>query len=285
MAESPKQLEQAYSLAKERYAAIGVDVEAAIRSLPQVPISLHCWQGDDVGGFEKSGEELGGGLAVTGNYPGKARTPDELRSDLDLALSVIPGTHRLNLHACYAELGGQRVERNELQPAHFQRWIDWAKSKQMGMDFNPTYFAHPKAADGFTLTHSDEGIRRFWVEHGIACRKIGAAMGQALGTPCVTNVWIPDGMKDVTIDRKSPRERLQRSLDEMFAEPLDPGPQPGRHRSQAVRHRLGDLRPRFPRVLSGLCRPQPEAAVLGRRPFSSHRNHRRQDFVGPAVPE
>jgi L-rhamnose isomerase len=222
MAESPKQLEQAYSLAKERYAAIGVDVEAAIGSLPRVPISLHCWQGDDVGGFEKSGEELGGGLAVTGNYPGKARTPDELRSDLDLALSVIPGTHRLNLHACYAELGGQRVERNELQPAHFQRWIDWAKSKQMGMDFNPTYFAHPKAADGFTLTHSDEGIRRFWVEHGIACRKIGAAMGQALGTPCVTNVWIPDGMKDVTIDRKSPRERLQRSLDEMFAEPLDP---------------------------------------------------------------
>jgi L-rhamnose isomerase len=222
MAESPKQLEQAYLLAKERYAAIGVDVEAAIRSLPQVPISLHCWQGDDVGGFEKSGEELGGGLAVTGNYPGKARTPDELRSDLDVALSVIPGTHRLNLHACYAELGGQRVERNELQPAHFQRWIEWAKSKQMGMDFNPTYFAHPKAADGLTLTHADEGLRRFWVEHGIACRKIGAAMGQALGTPCVTNVWIPDGMKDVTIDRKSPRERLQRSLDEIFAEPLDP---------------------------------------------------------------
>lgn len=222
MADSPKLIEQAFSLAKERYAAIGVDVQAAIGSLARVPISLHCWQGDDVGGFEKSGEELGGGLAVTGNYPGKARTPDELRADLDVALSVIPGTHRLNLHACYAELGGQRVERNELQPAHFQRWIDWAKSKKMGMDFNPTYFAHPKVADGFTLTHQDEGIRRFWVEHGIACRKIGAAMGQALGTPCVTNVWIPDGMKDLTIDRKTPRERLQRSLDEMFAEPLDP---------------------------------------------------------------
>ncbi len=222
MAESTRQMEQAYSLAKERYAAIGVNVEAAISNLSRVPISLHCWQGDDVGGFEKSGEELGGGLAVTGNYLGKARTPDELRSDLDLALSMIPGTHRLNLHACYAETGGRRVERNELQPAHFQRWIDWAKAKQMGMDFNPTYFAHPKVADGLTLTHADEGIRRFWVEHGIACRKIGAAMGQALGTPCVTNVWIPDGMKDVTVDRKSPRDRLKRSLDEMFAEPIDP---------------------------------------------------------------
>jgi len=222
MAESTKQMEQAYSLAKERYTAIGVDVEAALSALSRVPISLHCWQGDDVGGFEKTGEELGGGLAVTGNYLGKARTPDELRADLDLALSMIPGTHRLNLHACYAETGGRRVERNELQPAHFQRWIDWAKAKRMGMDFNPTYFAHPKAADGLTLTHQDDGIRRFWVEHGIACRKIGAAMGQALGTPCVTNVWIPDGMKDVTVDRKSPRDRLKCSLDEIFAEPLDP---------------------------------------------------------------
>jgi len=222
MAESSKQMEQAFSWAQERYAAVGVDVDAALRVLSRVPTSLHCWQGDDVGGFEKSGEELGGGLAVTGNYLGKARTADELRADLDLALSLIPGTHRLNLHACYAETGGRRVERNELQPAHFQRWIDWAKAKKMGMDFNPTYFAHPKAADGLTLTHQDEGIRRFWVEHGIACRKIGAAIGQALGAPCVTNVWIPDGMKDVTVDRKSPRERLKRSLDEMFAEPLDP---------------------------------------------------------------
>jgi len=220
MPRSPKTLEQTFALAKERYAALGVDADAALGRLSRVAVSLHCWQGDDVGGFEKGGEQLGGGLAVTGNYPGKARTPDELRSDLDLALSVIPGTHRLNLHASYAELGGRAVERNELQPAHFQGWIDWAKSKRMGMDFNPTYFAHPKAADGFTLTHRDEGVRRFWVEHGIACRRIGAAMGQALGTPCVTNVWIPDGMKDVTIDRKSPRQRLQQSLDEMFAEPL-----------------------------------------------------------------
>jgi L-rhamnose isomerase len=233
MAESPKPMEQIYSLAKAQYAALGVDVDAALGCLSQVAVSLHCWQGDDVGGFEKSGEELGGGLAVTGNYPGKARTPDELRSDLDLALSVIPGTHRLNLHASYAELGGRSVDRNELQPAHFQGWIDWAKSKQMGMDFNPTYFAHPRAADGITLTHRDEGIRRFWVEHGIACRRIGAAMGQALGTACVTNIWIPDGMKDVTIDRKAPRLRLQQSLDEIFAEPLDPA-----HNLDAVEAKL-----------------------------------------------
>jgi L-rhamnose isomerase len=217
-----KQIEQAFALAKERYAAMGVDVDQALQHLSSTPISLHCWQGDDVGGFEKSGQELGGGLAVTGNYLGKARTANELRADLDLALSLIPGLHRLNLHACYAELAGRKVDRNELRPEHFTSWIDWAKSKGMGMDFNPTYFAHPKAADGITLSHADEGIRRFWVEHGIACRKIGAAMGQALGTPCVTNVWIPDGMKDVLVDRKSPRDRLKRSLDEMFAEPIDP---------------------------------------------------------------
>jgi L-rhamnose isomerase len=222
MTTSTQQIEQAYSLAKERYANLGVDADAALSTLASIAVSLHCWQGDDVGGFERSGEELGGGLAVTGNYLGKARTPNELRADLDLALSMIPGTHRLNLHACYAETGGRRVERNALQPSHFQGWIDWAQAKRMGMDFNPTYFAHPKAADGFTLSHQDEGIRRFWVEHGIVCRKIGATIGQALGTPCVTNVWIPDGMKDVTIDRKAPRERLKRSLDEMFAEPIDP---------------------------------------------------------------
>jgi L-rhamnose isomerase len=212
---------------------MGVDAEAAMNTLAGIAVSLHCWQGDDVGGFEKMGQELGAGLAVTGNYPGKARTPDELRSDLDMALSVIPGTHRLNLHASYAETGGRRVERNELQPSHFQGWIDWAKAKHLGMDFNPTYFSHPEAADGITLSHPDEGIRRFWVEHGIVCRKIGAAMGQALGTPCVTNVWIPDGMKDVTIDRRAPRERLKRSLDEMFAEPIDPA-----HNLDAVEAKL-----------------------------------------------
>jgi len=213
--------EQAFGLAQQQYAEIGVDVERALRRLSAIPISLHCWQGDDVGGFENLGSELGGGLAVTGNYPGKARTPDELRSDLDMALALIPGRHRLNLHACYAETGGRRVERNELEPAHFRNWIDWAKSKGMGMDFNPTFFAHPKAADGLTLSHPDEGIRRFWIEHGIACRQIGAALGKALGTPCVTNVWIPDGSKDTPVDRKGPRLRLAESLDAIFAASIE----------------------------------------------------------------
>jgi L-rhamnose isomerase len=220
MAPNAKTVESAYKLAKERYATMGVDTDAALKRLAAVPISLHCWQADDVGGFENIGSDLGGGLAVTGNYPGKARTPAELRSDFEKALSVIPGKHRFNLHACYAEMAGKKAERNELDPSHFKGWIDWAKSLGLGMDFNPTYFAHPKAADGLTLAHPDKGIRKFWVEHGIACRKIGAAMGKALGKVCVTNVWIPDGIKDIPVDRKGPRERLTESLDAMFAEKI-----------------------------------------------------------------
>jgi L-rhamnose isomerase len=222
MPDLTQHVEQAYQLAKERYAAWGVDTEAALERLAAIPVSLHCWQGDDVGGFEHAVDEIGGGLAVTGNYPGKARTPDELRSDLQRALSLIPGKHRLNLHASYAEPGGAAVERNELAPEHFQGWIDWAKEQGLGLDFKPTYFAHEKANDGLTLAHHDPGIRRFWIEHGIACRKIGAAMGRALDTPCVTNVWIPDGYKDTPADRKGPRERLAESLDAIFAESVDP---------------------------------------------------------------
>jgi L-rhamnose isomerase len=218
-------VEKAYELARERYAAIGVDTGAAMEALSRVPVSLHCWQGDDVAGFESSGEldvELDGGLAVTGNYPGKARNPDELRSDYAKALSLIPGSHRANIHAIYAETGGKAVERTDLAPEHFARWIDWAKELGLGMDFNPTFFSHPKAASGFTLASRDEGVRRYWVEHGKACRRIGAAMGKALGSPCVTNVWIPDGYKDLPVDRKTPRMTLKKSLDEVFAEPLDP---------------------------------------------------------------
>jgi len=214
-------IESAYQSARERYAAMGVDSDAALKRLAAVPISLHCWQGDDVGGFENAGQELGGGLAVTGNYLGKARTPEELRRDTVEALSLIPGRHRFNLHASYAETGGKRVERNQLCPEHFKGWIDWCKEQGLGMDFNPTYFAHPKAADGMTLAHPDLGIRKFWIEHGIACRKIGAAIGGALGSPCVTNVWIPDGMKDLPVDRVSPRRRLTEALDEMFAVPVN----------------------------------------------------------------
>lgn len=223
MTTRPKEteIEKAYALARERYAALGVDAEAAMGRLGQIPVSLHCWQGDDVGGFEASGEPIGGGLAVTGSYPGRARTPDELRADLDKALSLIPGKHRLNLHASYLEAGGKIVERNAIGPEHFLGWVEWAKARRMGMDFNPTYFAHPKAADGFTLAHRDEGIRRYWIEHGMACRKIGESIGRALGSPCLTNVWIPDGTKDTPVDRKGPRERLTQSLDAVFAEPLD----------------------------------------------------------------
>jgi L-rhamnose isomerase len=214
-------IEASYDAAQERYAVMGVDTQSALRRLAAVPVSLHCWQGDDVGGFENAGQELGGGLAVTGNYPGKARTPDELRGDAIKALSFIPGKHRFNLHASYAETGGKRVDRNELCPEHFRGWVGWAKEHGLGLDFNPTFFSHPKAADGMTLAHPDPGIRKFWIEHGIACRKIGAAFGAALGKTCVTNVWIPDGMKDLPVDRAGPRQRLTEALDEIFAPPLN----------------------------------------------------------------
>ena len=215
---------RAYEIAKEEYAEHGVDADAAIRRLETIPVSIHCWQGDDVGGFETPGAELsGGGIQATGNYPGKARTIDELRGDLEKALSLIPGRHRLNLHACYLDNGGVFVDRNEIEPGHFQSWIDWAKANRLGLDFNPTYFSHKKAADGFTLSHEDTGIRAFWIEHGIACRRIGAEMGRQLGSPTVTNFWIPDGYKDIPVDRSSPRERLADSLDKIFAEKIDPG--------------------------------------------------------------
>jgi len=213
---------ESYSLAKEQYAALGVDTERALEVLTSTPISLHCWQGDDVGGFEKPGAELsGGGIQATGNYPGKARSIAELRGDLDKALALIPGTHRLNLHACYADLGCKKLDRNAYTPAEFQSWIDWCKERGMGMDFNPSFFSHPLASDGLTLTHPDAGIRQFWIEHGIACRQIGAEIGRQLCSPTVTNVWIPDGSKDVPYDRKSPRERLANSLDAIFAVPVD----------------------------------------------------------------
>ncbi len=215
-------IEKAYEIAKERYAEFGVDTDAVMEKVAGIPISMQCWQGDDVGGFETDEGLTSGGIMATGNYPGKARTADELRTDLDMAYSLIPGTHRLALHAMYLEAGGKNVDRDEVAPEHFANWIAWAKEKGLGLDFNPTFFSHPNAADGFTLASRDEGVRKFWVEHGIACRKIGEAFGRELGTTCVTNVWIPDGYKDVTIDRKGPRELLRRSLDEMFAPKIDP---------------------------------------------------------------
>lgn len=230
------QLQQAYTLAKERYAQVGVDAEAALARLQTVALSLHCWQGDDVGGFENTGEALGGGLAATGNYPGKARTADELRADLDQAYRLIPGQHRLNLHAMYAETGGRKVERNQLQPEHFAAWADWAKANRHGVDFNPSCFSHPLAASGFTLASYDAGIRQFWVEHCLASRKIGEHFGRTLGTPAITNVWIPDGLKDSPADRKAPRQLLKESLDRVFAEPIDP-----RYNRDAVEPKLFGL--------------------------------------------
>jgi L-rhamnose isomerase len=209
-------IEKTFSLAQEHYSELGVDVNRALKVLPTIPISLHCWQGDDVGGFENFGGTLGGGLVATGNYPGKARTPEELRADLEMAYSLIPGKHRLNLHAFYGEFGGKKTDRDEIAPEHFKHWISWAKKNGLGLDFNPTCFSHPKAADGFTLSHADKDIRRFWIEHCIRSREIGAAMGRALGKTCVTNVWIPDGMKDTPADRNGPRARLAESLDAIF---------------------------------------------------------------------
>ncbi|MCC6144000.1 MAG: L-rhamnose isomerase [Candidatus Hydrogenedentes bacterium] len=230
---SEKGIESAYDLARARYADFGIDTHAMLDKLKAIAISMHCWQGDDVRGYEQVSALDGGGIQATGNYPGRATTPDELRADAEVALSLIPGTHRFSLHAMYAETGGKAVDRNELQPEHFEEWISWAKALGIGLDFNPTCFAHPKADDGFTLSHRDAGIRQYWIEHCIASRKIGAAMGKALGTPCVTNVWIPDGYKDKPADRVAPRQRLIESLDAVFKENIDP-----RHNLDAVESKL-----------------------------------------------
>ncbi len=214
------QIEQAYKQARERYAAVGVNTEEALARLADIAISLHCWQGDDVVGFEDPDRGLSGGIMTTGNYPGKARTPNELRQDLDKVYSLIPGTHRLNLHAIYLETDN-KVPRNEIEPKHFARWVDWAKENNHGIDFNPTCFSHPLADDGFTLSHPDVGIRQFWIEHCIASRVIGAHFGRELGTPAITNIWIPDGYKDTPVDRLGPRQRLRDSLDRILTEPTD----------------------------------------------------------------
>lgn len=219
MAPTESQIQSAYTIAKERYAALGVDTDSALLQIKKVAISLHCWQGDDVGGFENPDGELSGGIATTGNYPGKARTADELRKDLDVVYGLLPGSHRLSLHAIYLDTD-EKVERNAIEPRHFTSWKDWAKEKGHGIDFNPTCFSHPLAAEGFTLSHRDPAIRQFWVEHCIASRKIGDWFGQELGTPAVTNIWIPDGYKDTPTDRIAPRILLLESLDKILAEKL-----------------------------------------------------------------
>jgi L-rhamnose isomerase len=211
-------IEKTYQLAKEQYAAFGVDTDKVIAEMDNISISLHCWQTDDVGGFEKTGSVLGGGgIQATGNFPGKAKTIEQMRADLDKVLSLLPGKQRLNLHAIYGEFGGKLVDRDQIEVKHFQGWIDWAKKRGIGLDFNCTCFSHPNADDGFTLSAKNEKIRKFWVEHTKRCRAIAAEMGKQLGTPTVHNIWIPDGSKDTPVDRNTLRKQLKKSLDEIFA--------------------------------------------------------------------
>ncbi|WP_338495106.1 L-rhamnose isomerase [Erwinia aphidicola] len=225
-------IEQAYALAKQRFADIGVDVEAALKQLDQLPVSMHCWQGDDVRGFENPQGALTGGIQATGNYPGRARNVEELRSDLDRAMALIPGPKRLNLHAIYLQ-SEQPVARNEIKPQHFAGWVDWAKQRGLGLDFNPSCFSHELSAEGFTLAHGNAEIRQFWIEHCQASRKVSAYFGAQLGTPSVMNIWVPDGMKDLTVDRLAPRQRLMNSLDAIISEKLDPA-----HHIDAVESKL-----------------------------------------------
>jgi L-rhamnose isomerase len=211
-------IETAFGIAVERYAGAGVDVRAALDALKKVSLSVHCWQGDDVGGFESEGAALsGGGLAVTGRHPGKAGNIGELRDDLQAVYSLIPGRHRLNLHAMYGDFGGKKTDRDAIGTEHFKSWVEWARARRLGLDFNATCFNHPMAESGFTLSSTDKTVRRFWIEHVRRCREIGAWMGAELGTPCVHNLWIPDGAKDATVRRFRHREILRAGLDEIYA--------------------------------------------------------------------
>lgn len=218
----PDPMSTAYQTAQEQFAAWGVDTDAALAALAAMPISVHCWQGDDVGGLENALGNAGSGCVATGNYPGKARDFTELTADLDQVAKLVPGPLRLNLHASYATDNAARVDRDALTIEHFASWVDWAKARGWGVDFNPTCFGHRHAADGFTLSHRDAGVRRFWIDHCVASRRIGAGFGRALGTPAVTNIWIPDGYKDTPADRAAPRARLAEALDAVFATPVDP---------------------------------------------------------------
>ncbi len=221
----------AYALARERFAEVSVDTDAVLKTLDAVPISLHCWQGDDVRGFENPDGELTGGIQTSGSHPGRARTATQLRDDLDFALAQIPGAARLNLHAIYLETE-KPVERDAIQPEHFRNWVSWAKQRGLGLDFNPTYFSHPLSADGLTLSHPSAEVRRFWIDHGLACRRVSDYFGEALGSPCVMNIWIPDGTKDHTPDRLSPRLRLIEALDAIVT------PDCGAHHKLAVEGKL-----------------------------------------------
>lgn len=217
-------IDSAYRLARERYSDLGVDVDSALGVLAGTPISIHCWQGDDVTGFENIEKGVsGGGLQATGDYPGKARNLDELREDLEQVLGLVPGRHRVSLHAMYGDFGGEAVDRDGIEFRHFESWVEWAGENGVGLDFNATMFGHTQADSGFTLSSKDPGVRGFWVEHVKRCRGISAEIGKRLGTPCVHNLWVPDGMKDTTVDKSGYRELLKESLDEIYSVKYSPG--------------------------------------------------------------
>ncbi len=228
------QVLKAYELARQEYAELGINTDEALKKLDDVVISLHCWQTDDVGGFERPDAELGGGgIQVTGNYPGKARNMAEMRRDIEKVMSILPGKQRLNLHAIYGDFGGKFVDRDQIEVKHYQSWIDWAKALGIGLDFNCTCFSHPKADDGFTLSSKNEEYRNFWIEHTKRCRRIAAEMGKQLGNPAVHNIWIPDGSKDIPVDRSTHRALLKESLDQIFSEKF-----PGEYLKDAIESKL-----------------------------------------------
>ncbi|MGG4128265.1 L-rhamnose isomerase [Paenibacillus illinoisensis] len=229
------QVKQAYEAAKLLYAQHGINTDEVLEKLAEIKVSVHCWQGDDVKGFLNQDGELTGGISVTGQYPGAATTPAELRADLEQAFSLIPGKHKVNLHAIYTDTD-EKVELDQIEPKHYEKWVQWAREQGLGLDFNPTCFSHEKSSDGFTLSHPDPEIRKFWIDHCKASRRIGAYFGEQLGQTCVTNVWVPDGFKDNPVDRMTPRKRLKDSLDEVFAEKLDP-----KHNLDAVESKLFGL--------------------------------------------
>ena len=268
-----------YESAKAAFADWGVDTEAALTRLADIPISMHCWQGDDVVGFEQKSGSSGGGIQATGNHPGRARTPDELRADLEFSYRQIPGNHRLNLHAFYLDTN-QKPDRDEIEFSHFAPWVDWAKDQGLGLDFNPTFFAHEKADDNLTLSHPDQGIRDFWIEHGKRSRDIAAQMGAALGTTCVNNIWVPDGYKDTPVDRMAPRRRLEASLDAMMATPHDKAKM-----LDAVESKLFGIGVEACTVGShefymGYAIPQRHLVVPRHGPFPSNRKRGRQTQFG-----
>ena len=274
-------VQTAYALARERFAELGVDTDAALKTLDAIPISLHCWQGDDVRGFENPDGDLTGGIQVSGSYPGRARTASQLRADLDFALQQIPGAARLNLHAIYLE-ADKPVERDAIQPEHFRNWVTWAKQRGLGLDFNPTYFSHPLSAQGLTLTHPSAEVRRFWIDHGLACRAVSEYFGKELGSPSVMNIWIPDGTKDQTPDRLAPRLRLIEALDAIVTPDL------GDHHKLAVEGKLFGIGAESYTVGSNdfylaYAATRKASADAGCGTFPSDRGRLRQDFHRPLL--